>query len=476
MTPGLLSESESQDPLYMYATNQGKSPVWNLGQVFENGAYDLVTLPLMYKVRNVQVPENLNCLEKENYIRSVKSEMVIYKVNNSPVKCRIITFLPDVNYARNRSYDISHNTITRMDTAYSGMIVVKDSDEKIIRIWQIQHGKIIKKMKPVVVTGVNAAGENSIGTESTHCVFQPVADNFRVVCFGTMVGDVLVIDHCNDPEPTGTEYDFVCEEVDDDTPLPCDDISTPEDECLGGIFGDDPPGDGGGGGDNPPTEPDPCSQAQSFVSNINVFSQNPTYSTAKNNVLASGATDQKEHGVTFGKNSNGEITVSPLSTGNSYNAPVNTNWQGAFADLHNHPDNLPPSSADMYGLISININKSDYSTRMVVTVDGTVYALVVIDPTKATSFVNQYPKQQIANYPPDFPDPIFTDFTDIKFDLVTKGLSAKVADEMALAFVLDKYNSGVALLKQDANGNFHRLKTEQTSSNGASNYIASNCL
>jgi hypothetical protein len=47
---------------------------------------------------------------------------------------------------------------------------------------------------------------------------------------------------------------------------------------------------------------------------------------------------------------------------------------------------------------------------------------------------------------------------------------------MALAFILGKYNSGVALLKQDTNGNFKALNTkEDTDANGNKTYTANNC-
>ena len=55
-------------------------------------------------------------------------------------------------------------------------------------------------------------------------------------------------------------------------------------------------------------------------------------------------------------------------------------------------------------------------------------------------------------------------------------ISPLIADEMAMALVLDKYNTGVALIKQDGNGNFKRLGTiETTSSNGDKTFTSNNC-
>lgn len=111
------------------------------------------------------------------------------------------------------------------------------------------------------------------------------------------------------------------------------------------------------------------------------------------------------------------------------------------------------------------------------TPDGSVYALLIINSTTASAFVNQYPAEQVPGYPPDFPDPIFDEFYDIRSYLENiLGHSHQIADEMALAFILEQYNSGVALLKQDSNGQFKRLRTQtQIQSDGSTTYFANNC-
>jgi hypothetical protein len=50
-------------------------------------------------------------------------------------------------------------------------------------------------------------------------------------------------------------------------------------------------------------------------------------------------------------------------------------------------------------------------------------------------------------------------------------------NEMAMAFVMEKYNMGIALLKQDNNGIFKRLNTvENTNNNGIPvSYTSNNC-
>lgn len=100
---------------------------------------------------------------------------------------------------------------------------------------------------------------------------------------------------------------------------------------------------------------------------------------------------------------------------------------------------------------------------------------VVIDINLASTFVTNYPKEQIGNYPPDFPDLIFTDFDNAKNQLQMQGFNNLIAEQTTMAFVLDKYNSGMALLKQDGNGNFKRLRTQENTANGNTTYTANNC-
>ena len=45
----------------------------------------------------------------------------------------------------------------------------------------------------------------------------------------------------------------------------------------------------------------------------------------------------------------------------------------------------------------------------------------------------------------------------------------------AIAFILDKYNAGIVVLKQDSNGNFNPIKTEENIQNGVKTYTPKPC-
>lgn len=215
-------------------------------------------------------------------------------------------------------------------------------------------------------------------------------------------------------------------------------------------------------------ETDPCAEIQSRANKATVFSQSNIYSTAKANIQAAFKKDGLEHAVSFGEDANGNEIISAMSTGTGHSSGIGS-VTNMFADLHNHPKGTPPSSGDLYGFINKTSESGLYETRYIVTTGGSVYAFVIIDLQVAQDFVTKYPKVSNPGYQPGFPDSLVDEFNRVKAVYAT-------SDEMAMAFILEKYNAGVALLKQDDNGIFRRLNTKEvTDSNGLKKYVANNC-
>jgi len=199
--------------------------------------------------------------------------------------------------------------------------------------------------------------------------------------------------------------------------------------------------------------PDPCEEAKAGAAAATLFTKDSLYHTALANINNGFALDMNEHCISFGKDAANNIIASLTSTGGatSGKVPAITN---AFADLHNHPNNLPPDAGDFYGLINIHKNNPAYKTRFVVTLNGTVYALLVTDILTALAFIEKNPPQPpaFAGGPPGFPVAITDEMREMKYQY-------HCTDEMVLAFILEKYHTGVSLLKQDSNGTFNKLIT-----------------
>lgn len=212
-------------------------------------------------------------------------------------------------------------------------------------------------------------------------------------------------------------------------------------------------------------ELNPCT-TRDFITSI---SQSVGYSAALNSIKS--ANPSVEHSITLGKDANGNITQSPMRDGGPVNVVVNTSWAGAFGAIHNHPNNTPISGGDIYAAVTLNSGNSNFTTTFVST-DGEMYAAVVTDLAAAKAFVAAYPADTIPGYNPEFPDFIFNQIEALKKEI---GYGNENRTQ-AIALILNKYNAGITLLKQDSSGQFNPIQIkETTNADGSKTYTLTPC-
>lgn len=227
-------------------------------------------------------------------------------------------------------------------------------------------------------------------------------------------------------------------------------------------------GFGGGGGSviDPTPTPDPCTQASAPSAVATSNSTTPAFldsKTAINNM-----NNGLENGVVLG-NVNNSILPTSVQTGSSSSIHLTHSFSDPIADLHNHQNNKPPSHGDVYALMANRSKFMNYNTRYVITSNGITYALIITDPNAMAVFLQNYPPVQYQfGSSPNFPGQLFEDWYNFTFD----GLGN---DEMALAYVLDKYNAGVALTKMNSDGSFRKININASTINGSTTYTQSNC-
>lgn len=242
----------------------------------------------------------------------------------------------------------------------------------------------------------------------------------------------------------------------------------------GGGGGSYPPSGGDGGSTPTPPAQDPCAAAKPASQNATDISKSAGYTSGLNKVKAA-ASDNKEHGVSLNKSSSGVISSTAVSNGGegSNDQPITT---ATVATMHNHPNGLPPSAGDVYGLISGNGQHKSFTTKYVTLPNGNMYALVITNPLWASRFKVKYPAEQTGNNPPDFPGDLFYEYNYCySYFNQTLSQSQEDANVSALAFILDKYNAGVALLKYE-DGSFNKLGTIQINGSDAdATYGKINC-
>ena len=216
----------------------------------------------------------------------------------------------------------------------------------------------------------------------------------------------------------------------------------------------------------PPVKLDPCNAAKTVTG----ISGNTSFINAKAAVIQAGA-DGNEHSITLGKGSTAAFTQAPMNNGGTNGVNVNQNLPGAFAAIHNHPNETPLSSGDIYVAVTLNTKNSNFTTSFITTA-GETYAIVITDLTAAQSFVAAFPPVITTQYPPEFPDSIFNEIADIRFRLGESNESRTAA----ISLVLDNHNSGITLMKQDSSGNFNRVKIQEaTLADGSKRYTLIPC-
>jgi hypothetical protein len=182
-------------------------------------------------------------------------------------------------------------------------------------------------------------------------------------------------------------------------------------------------------------------RAKKIAAEISVFMTTPVFQQAFKSLKDSLLTGQaKEFSVSFGRNNRGDTILSAILSGGRSSAPIPA-VQNAFADLHTHLRNTPPSSGDVYGLLERGARSPGYTRRFVLTASGTLYTLFVMDTAAAAAFLHAYPPQRKAGYSPLFPTALLDEFREL--------LYGKMMEEAtAMACILEKYGAGVLLFRQ----------------------------
>ena len=211
---------------------------------------------------------------------------------------------------------------------------------------------------------------------------------------------------------------------------------------------------------------DPCNAAKT----VTFISTNSGYVNAKAAIIKASA-DGNEHSITLGAAVSGVYTQSPMNNGGPNGVAVNQSLSNPIFSIHNHPNNTPLSTGDIYTAVTLNTKFTGFTTSIIIT-GGQTYAIMINDITKAQNFVKNYPPDLSPNYPPEFPNFIF-DQIDAMKDYMGYTIEGRTS---GIAFILDKYNSGITLMKQDTNGKFNRIKNQETTNaDGSKRYLAVPC-
>ncbi|WP_292011080.1 hypothetical protein [Chryseobacterium sp.] len=251
--------------------------------------------------------------------------------------------------------------------------------------------------------------------------------------------------------------------------------------------------DGGGGG-APDLGDERCLKAFSGVSKANKILQSSAGQQKMDAILKSKVQETNEFGVGIGQSADGgiEITAPKEGTPSSVASPTDQLTSPPVGTGHSHAGaSGHPSAGDLYSLLERIVDFPNFRYSFIYGIsNGTteIYTLIITDPTLAAAFLAQYPRSE--NYDPvthdiKFRSELGEDFQDMKYMYgydSSGNTSGEYYDKsaVAMAHMLDKFNSGVSLAKADSSGNLKAINTsiqEITKVNGISDgkAIVSKC-
>lgn len=240
----------------------------------------------------------------------------------------------------------------------------------------------------------------------------------------------------------------------------------------------------------PPAVSDPCKgNVLTTMSPANLTA--PAYAGAVNALTATLNNSLLENSMFLGINpANGSFMTTPITAVSGSEANGDPTYPSflPFASAHTHPSNgiinaFPmPSVGDIYSLATYNAQYPSYTTAYVISQsDGSTTALVVTDHQKLMNFLAAHPKStglEGADWKPG--SEMANACNDAVASLDPGGTFGNPANEIAWrnaqAYVLDKFDTGMVMVKKNTDGTFsqiHYVKT--TDAQGNASYNQYNC-
>lgn len=155
-----------------------------------------------------------------------------------------------------------------------------------------------------------------------------------------------------------------------------------------------------------------------------------------------------EHSMSIQNYGEDGLVAEPINTGTESSVLVVTT-NCTCADIHNHPNNTPPSPRDLWVLVSNANASNNYTTRFIIGENGDYYAMNVTDQSKVKAFYEKY--GSINKYIDSNHN--FIEETDFQKDWDESMSKFKKLGEndawcYALAYIMQKYDMGITMLSQ----------------------------
>lgn len=218
--------------------NLKKYPVWKMGTLFRTGKFGIAEFPLLYPARIAPMPQAalLNEQQKKKIAECMLNRVLMIRTPSGATEVRLATIIPEYTYAMSRNFDISNNSMHELDKKFKGWIIIREWNEAIINIYEIEAGKIARTLTMrAAQPGKNA---NTLGsTARTECGYAMVEVWHKVCIEGPCEPpqDIPCINNCADWYYTmELDWQWVCVEMES---TDCDQNGLPYEQCMCYYYG-----------------------------------------------------------------------------------------------------------------------------------------------------------------------------------------------------------------------------------------------
>ena len=187
-----------------------KLPDWSKPKEYKIGEIEVIEYPLLQEKKVRRFMDNSMTNEERNKMFNATIDKVLFlKMSNGNIKVRIVQITPDLDYLKNKNYDISNNSFTSLDKNFSGTLKMFKWDGKFTKGFTYNNGKVINEIVKIslvapnlkVINGKtydNGDGDMICDYHVDYCYLQ--------TCFLVIYGDGMVTNECDEPVLDHIDY------------------------------------------------------------------------------------------------------------------------------------------------------------------------------------------------------------------------------------------------------------------------------
>lgn len=218
---------------------ESKLPIWNSSYSYKLNSLSITEFDLIYSVRVLDLPKSLHSkYQIERFKRSIQTK-VLFIANNSGYDLRVMTIIPDQDYAEKEKYEIEPIRLNNFPPAFRGFVIVSDWNGNFLNGYRINEGKVYGEMKITDTNSKNTSKIKESNTQSSYgnpCVLiQPVGRSAEICTSLYNGSDIFLAEYCTDID-LGISMEFNYSDCIIDIGnidySGCDDPSTPYNDCF----------------------------------------------------------------------------------------------------------------------------------------------------------------------------------------------------------------------------------------------------